>query len=54
MLIWYSESFKKEHSNYVKQLKLKRNKKTDLDFFFPTIIDLFKIKGIEYDKSKKL
>ncbi len=52
MIIWYSDIFEKEHSKMIENLKLNNSKKTDLDFFFPSIIDLYKIEGIKYNKSK--
>lgn len=54
MLIWYSDNFYNTHAAYITLLKEKRNQKVNLDFFFPTILDLFKVEGIQYDKSKKL
>jgi lipid A ethanolaminephosphotransferase len=54
MIIWYSDSFEKHYPDYIENIKRKRNTKINLDFFFPTILDLYKIEGISYDKKKKL
>lgn len=52
MLIWCSSKFKKEYPNIISNLKLHQNKKTDLDFFFNSVLDLYKIENIPYDKNK--
>ncbi len=54
MLIWYSDKFEKKHRNLITGLKSNSGKKLDLDFFFPSIISLFEIEGIKYDKKKVL
>ncbi|MEK8181041.1 sulfatase-like hydrolase/transferase [Flavobacterium buctense] len=52
MIIWYSEGFKEKHPETVLKLKQKQNAKTDLDFFFHSILNLYQIEGIEYNKKK--
>lgn len=52
MLIWCSEKFKQKNPQIVAQLQSNRLKKTNLDFFFNTILDLYQIKGIAYDQNK--
>jgi glucan phosphoethanolaminetransferase (alkaline phosphatase superfamily) len=52
LLIWYSEKFNKNNSDVIAKLKINRTKKIDLNFFFQTILNLYKIKGIEYRKDK--
>lgn len=54
MLIWYSESFEKKHPETCAKLNAIKKNKTDLDFFFPTVIDLFGIQGVPYPKEKSL
>jgi glucan phosphoethanolaminetransferase (alkaline phosphatase superfamily) len=54
MLVWYSEGFKKKHPTIIHNLELNRTKKINLDFFFPTIVNLFDINGIKYDSNKSL
>jgi len=52
LLIWCSAKFKKKYPNIISNLKSHQNKKIHLDFFFPSIIDLYKIDGIKYNKNK--
>lgn len=52
MLVWYSEGFKEKYPETISKLKQKQNQKTELDFFFHSILDVYKIEGIEYDKQK--
>jgi lipid A ethanolaminephosphotransferase len=52
MIIWYSDSFKEKHPTLITNLKSNKAKKINLDFFFPSIIDLYKIEGLQYDKEK--
>jgi len=52
MLIWCSSKFNKEYPNIISNLKMNKNKKTDLDFFYNSILYLFKIENIPYDKNK--
>lgn len=54
MLLWYSDTFEKKHHEWVSKLQLNKDKKINLDFFFPSILNLFKIEGIPYDKTKAL
>lgn len=54
MLLWYSEGFKKKYPIIINNLKSNRTRKINLDFFLPTIVDLFKINGVNYDKNKSI
>lgn len=54
MLIWYSEGFEKKNPEVCAKLNAIKNDKINLEFFFPTIIDLFGIKGIPYPKNNSL
>ena len=54
MLIWYSNKFQKTHSEIIDRWDRNHTKKTDLDFFFPSLISLFDIEGIDYNKNKTL
>ena len=52
MLVWYSDRFEKENPAMVSNLKSNQYKKTGLDFFFNSILELYKIEGVPYDKTK--
>ncbi|PKB15685.1 phosphoethanolamine transferase [Flavobacterium sp. 5] len=52
MLIWCSSKFKKEYPNIISNLKSHQNLKTNLDFFYHSILNLYQIEGVPYDKSK--
>lgn len=52
MLIWCSQKFREKNPQTVILLQSNRLKKTKLDFFFSTILDLYKIQGIPYDRNK--
>ncbi|MGV3696150.1 phosphoethanolamine transferase [Flavobacterium sp.] len=52
LLIWYSDGFEKKYGGIVANLKSRQNNKTDLDFFFNSIIYFYKIQGIPYDRKK--
>jgi lipid A ethanolaminephosphotransferase len=54
MLIWYSNDFEKNYPEKVKNFKKNASNKTNLDFFFNTILDLYQIEGVEYDKNKSI
>ncbi|MGQ7946801.1 phosphoethanolamine transferase [Flavobacterium sp. WC2509] len=54
MLIWYSNRFKEKHSKMIAILKSNNSQEINLDFFFHSIVDLYKIKGIEYSKEKSI
>jgi lipid A ethanolaminephosphotransferase len=51
LLIWYSDKFKEKHPTEIFQLQANSTKKIALDFFFQSILDLYKIKGINYKKD---
>ncbi|MGV9003589.1 phosphoethanolamine transferase [Flavobacterium sp.] len=52
LFIWSSAKFKEQHPAIIKKLNAIKNKKTNLDFFFPSMLHLFKIEGIKYDQQK--
>ncbi len=52
LLFWYSDQFNKMYPDVVYKLKANQNKTIDLDFFYHTILDLYKIEGIAYKKNK--
>jgi lipid A ethanolaminephosphotransferase len=52
MLIWFSEKFKQNNEALISRLQSHQNKTIPLDFFFPSILELYKIEGIPYDKQK--
>lgn len=52
LLFWCSKKFKEKNIKLISSLNSNRNKKVSLDFFFHTIIDLYKIKEFEYDKNE--
>lgn len=52
MLVWYSEKFRQKNNDVIARLKSNQDKTTNLDFFFHSILDLYKIQGIPYDKQK--
>ncbi|NMH26671.1 phosphoethanolamine transferase [Flavobacterium silvaticum] len=51
LFFWYSDGFGKKYPQLIKRLESIRLKHTELEFFFPTVIDLFGIKGIDNKKS---
>ncbi len=51
LVIWYSDKFKEKHPIEISQLQANSTKKIALDFFFQSILDLYKIKGIQYKKD---
>jgi glucan phosphoethanolaminetransferase (alkaline phosphatase superfamily) len=51
LVIWYSDQFYEKNPAIVRQLQANKTKKIGLDFFFQSILDLYKIKGIPYEKS---
>lgn len=54
LIIWYSDKFYKKNKILVEILASNQSKKTDLDFFFHSIIDLYQIDKIEYNKNKSI
>jgi lipid A ethanolaminephosphotransferase len=54
MLIWYSEKFKQQNKAIISRLESHQNQKIPLDFFFNSILELYKIEGIPYDKQKAI
>lgn len=52
MLIWYSEKFKQQNEAIISRLQSHKNRTIPLDFFFHSILELYKIDGIPYDKQK--
>ncbi len=54
MIIWYSDQFYKKNKEIVESLESNRLKKTDLDFFFHSILDLYQINNIDFKKSKSI
>lgn len=52
LIMWYSNNFEKKHPKIIANLKSNQNKKIDLDFFFPSILYLYQIENISYDKKK--
>ena len=51
LILWYSDKFKEKNPTVITQLQANRSKKIALDFFFQSILDLFKIEGIDYKKD---
>ena len=54
MLVWYSERFEKRYPALINKLKSESRNKINLDFFYPSVLDIFGVDGIEYDKNKSL
>lgn len=54
MIIWYSDLFKEKHNKMISTLKSNNTQKINLDFFFHSIVNLYKIEGIEYNKEKSI
>lgn len=54
MLIWYSEKFKQQNQTIISRLQSHKNKTIPLDFFFNSILELYKIDGIPYEKQKSI
>ena len=54
LVIWYSDKFYEKNSTVVSKLLSNRTKKMDLNFFFQSILDLYKIKGINFEKNNLL
>ena len=54
MLVWYSESFKINNPEIVKNLLNNRYQKFSTDFLFHSILDISKIKGFEINKRQSI
>ena len=54
MILWYSNKFKEKYPEMISKLKSIQSKKINLDFFFPSILNLYQIEGIDYDKSESV
>lgn len=54
MLVWYSDGFAQNHRQIVQKLQTMRQKKIDLDFVFPSIIGLYQIEGVGYNREKNI
>lgn len=52
MIVWYSDTFKKKNFELVNYLEANNTKQINLDFFFPSMMKLFEVEGIEYDERK--
>lgn len=54
MLIWYSESFKINNPEIIKNLFNNQHQKFSTDFLFHSILDISKIKGFEINKRQSI
>jgi len=54
MLVWYSESFKINNPEIVKNLLNNQYKKFSTDFLFHSILDISNIKGFEINKRQSI
>lgn len=54
MIIWYSDSFKDEYPEYVRNLMDYKNKSITTDFFFHSVLDFYKVQNFSYDRSKSI
>jgi glucan phosphoethanolaminetransferase (alkaline phosphatase superfamily) len=54
MLVWYSDSFKKDYPNLISNLKQHSSKKIPTDFFFHSILDLIGTKNLNYNKNQSI
>lgn len=53
-LIWFSPKLKAAEPALFENMQKMVNKKIELDFLYPTILDLFQIKGLSYVKEKSI
>ena len=54
MVIWYSDAFAAKHPEWIVRLNAIKTQKLDLDFLFPSVLELFGVEGIPYDASKNI
>lgn len=54
MFIWYSEQFQIKYPDKILKLEENKNKTLILDFFYPSVLDLYNIEKKESDKSKSV
>ncbi len=53
-IIWYSDTFKTNYPEMVQAIHHNKNVVQKLDFFFPSILHLYNVNGIEYNKEKSI
>lgn len=53
-MIWFSPKFIEANKALYEKVLGMKNQKIQLDFLFPTILDLFEIQGFDYNKQKSL
>jgi glucan phosphoethanolaminetransferase (alkaline phosphatase superfamily) len=53
-IIWCSPKYIENNQEQFNKLIQLKNKTIQLDFLYPTILDIFQVKGIKYDKGKSL
>lgn len=53
-IIWCSPKYIENNQEQFNKLMQLKNKTIQLDFLYPTVLDIFQVKGIKYDKSKSL
>lgn len=53
-MIWLSPKLKEAYPEYFHNIRQKKDDTIQLDFFFPTILDLIGVEGMEYDKNKSV
>lgn len=54
MLVWLSKKYQEQNPTQFELLKLKEDKKITMDFFFHSILSLFKIEGLKYRNSENI
>ncbi len=54
MIVWYSDEFKSSYPELVLALEDNKNKQFSTDFFYHSILDLFRVQNFEYDKNKSV
>jgi len=54
MIIWYSDEFNYSYPELVSALRENSTKNISTDFFYHSILDLFKVQNFEYNKRKSI